>query len=104
LVHAPALAVDGGSLAADQRLRRQNVYYAVYPLVVLASSIPTVVGLFGGGHNPRLGRLTDSVWPWGFFCAFLLIEAIANELDKADPGQRPRRRTWKPPRPWGPFA
>ena len=98
---APALAVDDGSLAADQRLRRQNVYFAVYPLVVLIATITTQGGLFGGGRHPRMDGLAAWYWSWVPLIAVLGIETIARELDKHDSSQQPRRRTWTP---WEPSA
>jgi hypothetical protein len=99
LVHAPAVAVDEGSLAVDQRLRRREVYVAVLPLFAAVFSIGAEIDLFGPDARWRLDRLVE--WSWVFYLAVVVIEGIASELEKDDSSPPPRRRTWKP---WKPSA
>ena len=59
LVQGPAVAVDEGSLAADQRLRRQDVYAAVLPLFLAVYYISAEIALFGRDDRWRPDRLVE---------------------------------------------
>jgi hypothetical protein len=93
LVHAPAIAIDEATLAADQRLRRQNVYNAVYPLGLLLASAPATIVMLDGADNH--GLQTVAVLAMGLNIAVYAIEALAQLLEQRD-GFRRLLRRWRP--------
>ena len=91
LARAPALAVDKGSLAADERLRRLNVHDAIYPVVALLSAVPSFIALIDGlDHGLPKGALLCL----GLTGLVQVTETLARWLDERD-GYRTLRRRWE---------
>lgn len=86
LVHAPVLAVDEGSLAADQLLRRESVYHAVYPLLCLVLTVGTQIGLLDGRRDPHLDMLA-ALAPGFVLPMVVIIDGLARRSEERPPGR-----------------